>query len=213
MVKYEKKEGKGKVQLKRQLRANMMGKWRKYRNMWKSEVDKLMRETVEATGGEKSAEKKASLNPLPRKGKMPPYNEKLTMTELPAFCKREEKHIGIYSVILEGKETTVKVVAGMLRLKTINQMDSHYESMTGQRESEQAQIREDRQDSRERGRQMNNFKPNAESTPFEKNGARDLGKGLLGISEQATELVDEIADKHEELTKNFKLKINGGKPP
>ncbi len=28
-----------------------------------------MRETVEATGGEKSAEKKASLNPLPRKGK------------------------------------------------------------------------------------------------------------------------------------------------
>ncbi len=31
----------------------MMGKWRKYRNMWKIEVDKLMRETVEATGVEK----------------------------------------------------------------------------------------------------------------------------------------------------------------
>ncbi len=90
----KKEEGKGKVKLKRQLMASMMGKWRKYRNMWKSEVDKLMRETVEATGGEKSAEKKASLNPLPRKGKKiqsapPPYNEKLTMPELPAFCKRE----------------------------------------------------------------------------------------------------------------------------
>ncbi len=59
----KKEEGKGKVKLKRQLMASMMGKWRKYRNMWKSEVDKLMRETVEATGGEKSAEKKASLNP------------------------------------------------------------------------------------------------------------------------------------------------------
>ncbi len=69
-------------------------------------------------------------------------------------------------MILEGEETTVKVVAGTLRLKTINQMDGHYESMTGQRESEQAQIREDRQDSRERGRQMSNFEPNAESTPF-----------------------------------------------
>ncbi len=45
-------------------------------------------------------------------------------------------------MILEGEETTVKVVAGTLRLKTINQMDGHYESMTGQRESEQAQIRE-----------------------------------------------------------------------
>ncbi len=32
----------------------MMGKWRKYRNMWKIEVDRLMRETVEATGVEKS---------------------------------------------------------------------------------------------------------------------------------------------------------------
>ncbi len=49
----KKEEGKGKVKLKRQLRASMMGKWRKYRNMWKIEVDKLMRETVEATGVEK----------------------------------------------------------------------------------------------------------------------------------------------------------------
>ncbi len=66
--------------------------------------------------------------------------------------------------------------------------------MTGQRESEQAQIREDRQDSRGRRRQMSNFEPNAESTPFEKKtGARE--QGLLEISEQATELVDEIADK------------------
>ncbi len=124
------------------------------------------------------------------------------MAELPAFCIRKEKHVGIYPVILEGEETTVKVVAGTLRLKTINQMDSHYESMTGQRESEQAQIREDRQDSREQGRQMSNFEPNAESTPFEK-----TGKGLLELSEQATELVDEIADKHEELTKKINERL------
>ncbi len=103
-------------------------------------------------------------------------------------------------MISEGEETTVKIVAGMLRLKSINQAEGN-ESMTGQRESEQAQIREDRQDSRGRGRQMSNFERNAESTPFEKTGARKLGAGLLDISEQATELVDEIADKHKELTK------------
>ncbi len=120
------------------------------------------------------------------------------MTELPAFCKREEKHVGIYPVISEEEETTVKIVAGMLRLKTINQMDSHYEGMTGQRESEEAQKWEKQEDSRGRKRQMSNFEPNAESTPFEK-----TGKGLLEISEQATELVDEIADKHEELTKKI----------
>ncbi len=159
----KKEEGKGKVKLKRQLRASMMGKWRKYRNMWKIEVDRLMRETVEATAGEKSAEKKASLNPLPRKGKKiqsapPPYNEKLTMDELPAFCKREEKHVGIYPVISEGEETTVKIVAGMLRLKSINQVEDS-DSMTGQRQSEQAQIREEQEDSRERGRQMRKFEP------------------------------------------------------
>ncbi len=102
-------------------------------------------------------------------------------------------------MILEGEETTVKVVAGTLRLKPINQMDSHYESMTGKRESEQAQIRED---SREQGRQMSNFEPNAESTPFEK-----TGNGLLELSEQATELVDEIADKHEELTKKINERL------
>ncbi len=111
------------------------------------------------------------------------------MAEFPAFCKREEKHVGIYPVISEEKETTVKIVSGMLRLKSINQAEDS-DSMTGQRESEQAQIREDRQDSRERGRQISNFEPNAESTPFER-----TGKGLLQISEQATELVDEIADK------------------
>ncbi len=70
--------------------------------------------------------------------------------------------------------------------------------MNGQRESEQAQIWEDRQDSRKRGRQMSNFEPNAESTPFEKTGPRELGTGLLEISEQATELLDEIAAKHED---------------
>ncbi len=105
-------------------------------------------------------------------------------------------------MISEGEETTVKIVAGMLRLKSINQTEDN-DSMTGQRESEQAQIREDQQDSRGRGRRMSNFEPNAESTPFEKTGARELGAGLLEISEQATELVDEIADKHEELTKKL----------
>ncbi len=122
----------------------------------------------------------------------PPYNEKLTMTELPAYCtkKEVEKHVGIYPVISEGEETTVKIVAGMLRLKRINQIEDN-DSMTGQRESEQAQIREDRQDIRGRGRQISNFEPTAESTPFEKTGARELGAGLLEISEQATELVDE----------------------
>ncbi len=98
----KKEEGTGKIKLKRQLRASMMVKWRKYRNMWKIEVGRLMRETVEATGVERFAEKKASLNPLPRKGKKipsapPPYNEKLTMTELPAYCTKKgvEKHVGI----------------------------------------------------------------------------------------------------------------------
>ncbi len=105
-------------------------------------------------------------------------------------------------MISEGEETTVKIVAGMLRLKSINQAEDN-DSMTGQRESEQAQIREDRQDSRRRGRQMSNFVPNTESTPYEKTGARELGAGLLEMSEQATELVDEIADKHEELTKKI----------
>ncbi len=84
--------------------------------------------------------------------------------------KGVEKHVGIYLAISEGEETTVKIVAGTLRLKSINQEEDN-ESMTGQRESEQAQIREERQDSRERGRQMSNFEPNAESTPFEKTGA------------------------------------------
>ncbi len=88
-------------------------------------------------------------------------------------------------MISEGEETTVKIVAGMLRLKSINQAEDS-DSMTGQKESEQAQIREDRQDSRGRGRQMSNFEPDAESTPFEK-----TGKGLLEISERATELLDE----------------------
>ncbi len=75
----KKEVGKGKVKLKRQLRASMMGKWRKYRNMWNIKVDKLMRETVEATGVEKSAEKKASLNPLPRKEKKIPSARLHTM--------------------------------------------------------------------------------------------------------------------------------------
>ncbi len=35
----------------------------------------------------------------------------------------------------------------------------------------------------------------------EKKGARELGAVLLQISEQATDLVDEIADKHKEVTK------------
>ncbi len=97
-------------------------------------------------------------------------------------------------MISEGEETTVKIVARTLRLKSINQAEDN-ESMTGQREPEQAQIWEDRQDIRRRGRKMSNFEPNAESTPFEKTGARELGAGLLEISEQATELVDEIAAK------------------
>ncbi len=46
----KKEEGTGKIKLKRQLRASMMVKWRKYRNMWKIEVGRLMRETVEAMG-------------------------------------------------------------------------------------------------------------------------------------------------------------------
>ncbi len=123
------------------------------------------------------------------------------MTELPSYCTKKgvEKHVGIYPVISEGEETTVKIVAGKLRLKSINQTEEN-ESITGQRESEQAQIREDRQDSRGRRRHMSNFEPNAESSPFEKTGARELGAGLIEISE-LTELVDEIADKHEELTK------------
>ncbi len=72
-----------------------------------------------------------------------PYNKKLTMTELPAYCTKKgvEKHVGIYPVISEGEETTVKIVAGMLRLKSINQTEDN-DSITGQRESEQAQIRE-----------------------------------------------------------------------
>ncbi len=171
----------------------MMGKWRKYRDMWGVEVGRLMREKVVATGAEKLAEKKASLNPPPSMGQnIPstpsPYNEKLTMAELPAYCTKRgvEKHVGIYPVISEGEESTVKIVAGTLR--SINQAEDNG-SMTGQRESEQAQIWEYRQDSRERKRQMSNFEPNAESTPFEKTGARELGAGLLEISEQATELV------------------------
>ncbi len=54
---------------------------------------------------------------------------------------------------------------------------------------------------------MSNFKPNAESTPFEKTAARELGAGLLEISEQATELVDEIAAKNEELTKKINERL------
>ncbi len=73
----------------------MMGKWRKYRDNWGIEVGRLMRETVEATGVEKLAEMKASINPLPSMGQKipsapPPYNEKLTMTELPAYCTKKE---------------------------------------------------------------------------------------------------------------------------
>ncbi len=79
-------------------------------------------------------------------------------------------------MISEEEETTVKIVAGMLRLKSINQTEDN-DSMTDQRESEQAQIREDQQDCRGRERQMSNFEPNAESTPFEKTGAREIRKG------------------------------------
>ncbi len=49
-------------------------------------------------------------------------------------------------MISEGEETTVKIVAGTL--SSINQAEDNG-SMTGQRESEQAQIWEYRQDSRE----------------------------------------------------------------
>ncbi len=60
-------------------------------------------------------------------------------------------------MISEGEETTVKIVAGTLRLKSINQAEDS-ESMTGHtRESEQAQIWEDRQDIRGRERKMSNF--------------------------------------------------------
>ncbi len=91
----KKEEGTGKIKLKRQLRASMMGKWRIYRDMWGVEVGRLMRETVEATGVEKLAEKMASLNPPPSMGQKipsapPPYKEKLTMTELPAYCTKKE---------------------------------------------------------------------------------------------------------------------------
>ncbi len=41
-------------------------------------------------------------------------------------------HVGIYPVISEGEETTVKIVAGTLSLKSINQAEDN-ESMTGQR--------------------------------------------------------------------------------
>ncbi len=83
----------GKIKLKRQLRVSMMGKWRKYRDNWGIGVGRLMRETVDATGVEKFAEK-ASLNPLPSMRQKilsapPPYNEKLTMTELPAYCTKK----------------------------------------------------------------------------------------------------------------------------
>ncbi len=57
----KKEEGTGKIKLKRQLRASMMGKWRKYRDMWGTEVGRLMRETVEATGVEKLAKKRLAL--------------------------------------------------------------------------------------------------------------------------------------------------------
>ncbi len=39
----------------------MMGKWRKYRDMWGVEVGRLMRETLEATCAEMLAEKKLAL--------------------------------------------------------------------------------------------------------------------------------------------------------
>ncbi len=73
----------------------MMGKWRKYGDMWGTEEGQLMRETAEATGVEKLAEKKSSLNPPPSMGQKipsapPPYNEKLTMTELPAYSTKKE---------------------------------------------------------------------------------------------------------------------------
>ncbi len=39
----------------------MMGKWRKYRDMWGVEVVRLMRKTLEATCAEMLAEKKLAL--------------------------------------------------------------------------------------------------------------------------------------------------------
>ncbi len=41
----------------------MMGKWRKYRDMWGVEVGRLMRETVEATGAKKLAKTKLAWTP------------------------------------------------------------------------------------------------------------------------------------------------------
>ncbi len=92
----KKEEGTGNIKLKRQLRASMMGKWRKYRDMWRIEVGRLMRETVEATGVEKLAEKKASLNPPPSMGQKipstpPPYNEKLTMTSSQHIAQKRNR--------------------------------------------------------------------------------------------------------------------------
>ncbi len=46
----KKEEGTGKIKLKRQLRASMMGKWRKYKNMWKVEVGRLMRNEGNSRG-------------------------------------------------------------------------------------------------------------------------------------------------------------------
>ncbi len=43
--------------------------------------------------------------------------------------------------------------------------------------------------------------------PLKKTAARELGAGLLEISEQATELVDEIAAKNEELTKKINERL------
>ncbi len=51
----------------------------KYRDMWGVEVGRLMRETVEATGVEKFAEKKASLNPPPSMGQKIPSARRHTM--------------------------------------------------------------------------------------------------------------------------------------
>ncbi len=40
----------------------MMGKWRRYRDMWGVEVGRIMKETVEATDAEKLAEKRLALH-------------------------------------------------------------------------------------------------------------------------------------------------------
>ncbi len=117
MLNVKKEEGTGNIKLKRQLRASLMGIWRKYRDMWGIELGRLMRETEEATGVEKLAEKRLALTlrlAWDKRYIAPPYNEKLTMTELPAYCTKKvvEKHVAIYAVISEGKETTVKIVAG-----------------------------------------------------------------------------------------------------